>query len=100
MFGTYFRVGFYGGRFGDLDEQEFVYKEPSLTKLPEIAHRLEVCPALPPSPTPRVPRLCPPATVLLPALPTPPAPLGGPHALPTSLGSAHLPASLGVPQAP
>ncbi|KYO40322.1 hypothetical protein Y1Q_0009001 [Alligator mississippiensis] len=41
MFGTYFRVGFYGGRFGDLDEQEFVYKEPSLTKLPEIAHRLE-----------------------------------------------------------
>lgn len=42
MFGTYFRVGFYGSRFGDLDEQEFVYKEPSITKLAEISHRLEV----------------------------------------------------------
>ncbi|XP_018610225.1 dedicator of cytokinesis protein 7 isoform X1 [Scleropages formosus] len=41
MFGTYFRVGFYGCRFGDLDEQEFVYKEPSITKLAEISHRLE-----------------------------------------------------------
>lgn len=42
MFGTYFRVGFYGAIFGDLDEQEFVYKEPAITKLPEISHRLEV----------------------------------------------------------
>ncbi|KAJ7335515.1 hypothetical protein JRQ81_013456, partial [Phrynocephalus forsythii] len=41
MFGTYFRVGFYGTIFGDLDEQEFVYKEPAITKLPEISHRLE-----------------------------------------------------------
>ncbi|XP_066529749.1 dedicator of cytokinesis protein 7-like isoform X5 [Hoplias malabaricus] len=41
MFGTYFRVGFYGCCFGDLDEQEFVYKEPSITKLAEISHRLE-----------------------------------------------------------
>ncbi|KAG7246430.1 hypothetical protein CRUP_010634, partial [Coryphaenoides rupestris] len=41
MFGTYFRVGFYGSHFGDLDEQEFVYKEPSITKLAEISHRLE-----------------------------------------------------------
>ncbi|XP_072847710.2 dedicator of cytokinesis protein 6 isoform X6 [Pogona vitticeps] len=41
MFGTYFRVGFYGSKFGDLDEQEFVYKEPSITKLAEISHRLE-----------------------------------------------------------
>ncbi|XP_037674595.1 dedicator of cytokinesis protein 6 isoform X3 [Choloepus didactylus] len=40
VFGTYFRVGFYGARFGDLDEQEFVYKEPSITKLAEISHRL------------------------------------------------------------
>ena len=44
VFGTYFRVGFYGARFGDLDEQEFVYKEPSITKLAEISHRLEACP--------------------------------------------------------
>ncbi|GCB65096.1 hypothetical protein scyTo_0013416, partial [Scyliorhinus torazame] len=41
MFGTYFRVGFYGCKFGDLDEQEFVYKEPSITKLAEISYRLE-----------------------------------------------------------
>ncbi|XP_032873676.1 dedicator of cytokinesis protein 8 isoform X3 [Amblyraja radiata] len=41
MFGTYFRVAFYGAKFGDLDEQEFVYKEPAITKLPEISHRLE-----------------------------------------------------------
>uniref|UniRef100_A0A4W3I977 Dedicator of cytokinesis 7 n=1 Tax=Callorhinchus milii TaxID=7868 RepID=A0A4W3I977_CALMI len=41
MFGTYFRVGFYGSRLGDLDEQEFVYKEPAITKLAEISHRLE-----------------------------------------------------------
>ncbi|KAG8543683.1 hypothetical protein GDO81_024032 [Engystomops pustulosus] len=41
MFGTYFRVGFYGAKFGDLDEQEFIYKEPTITKLPEISHRLE-----------------------------------------------------------
>lgn len=42
MFGTYFRVGFYGSKLGDLDEQEFVYKEPAITKLAEISHRLEV----------------------------------------------------------
>ncbi|XP_061585333.1 dedicator of cytokinesis protein 8 isoform X2 [Cololabis saira] len=41
MFGTYFRVGFYGAKFGDLDEQEFIYKEPAITHLPEISHRLE-----------------------------------------------------------
>uniref|UniRef100_A0A8C5LM28 Dedicator of cytokinesis 8 n=1 Tax=Leptobrachium leishanense TaxID=445787 RepID=A0A8C5LM28_9ANUR len=41
MFGTYFRVGFYGAKFGDLDEQEYIYKEPTITKLPEISHRLE-----------------------------------------------------------
>ncbi|XP_063795283.1 dedicator of cytokinesis protein 7 isoform X11 [Pseudophryne corroboree] len=41
MFGTYFRVGFYGTKFGDLDEQEFVYKEPAITKLAEISHRLQ-----------------------------------------------------------
>uniref|UniRef100_G3T5Z7 Dedicator of cytokinesis 8 n=1 Tax=Loxodonta africana TaxID=9785 RepID=G3T5Z7_LOXAF len=41
MFGTYFRVGFYGSKFGDLNGQEFVYKEPAITKLPEISHRLE-----------------------------------------------------------
>jgi len=42
IFGTYFRVGFYGQRFGDLDGDEFIYKEKPLAKLPEIAHKLEV----------------------------------------------------------
>ena len=46
MFGTYFRVGFYGHKFGDLDGEEFVYKEPAITKLSEISHRLEVLDAL------------------------------------------------------
>ncbi|XP_051893532.1 dedicator of cytokinesis protein 7-like isoform X2 [Pristis pectinata] len=41
MFGTYFRVGFYGSLFGELDEQEYVYKEPAITKLVEISSRLE-----------------------------------------------------------
>ncbi|XP_059061813.1 dedicator of cytokinesis protein 7 [Achroia grisella] len=41
VFGTYFRVSFYGGRFGDLDGEEFIYKEHALTKLPEIFSRLE-----------------------------------------------------------
>uniref|UniRef100_A0A9J2PJV5 Dedicator of cytokinesis protein 7 n=1 Tax=Ascaris lumbricoides TaxID=6252 RepID=A0A9J2PJV5_ASCLU len=40
-FGTYFRVGFYGNRFGDLDGAEFIYKEPAITKLSEVSHRLE-----------------------------------------------------------
>ncbi|RNA40850.1 dedicator of cytokinesis 7 [Brachionus plicatilis] len=41
LFGTYFRVGFYGELFAELNGQEFVYKEPAITKLAEIAHRLE-----------------------------------------------------------
>jgi hypothetical protein len=41
LFGTYFRVGFYGDKFEDLSGQEFIYKEPGITKLAEIAHRLE-----------------------------------------------------------
>ena len=42
MMGTYFRVGFYGSKFGDIDGEEFIYKEPAITKLPEISHRLQV----------------------------------------------------------
>ncbi|XP_073227641.1 dedicator of cytokinesis protein 7-like isoform X3 [Porites lutea] len=41
MLGTYFRVGFYGSKFGDLDGEEYIYKEPAITKLPEISHRLQ-----------------------------------------------------------
>ncbi len=42
LFGTYFRVGFYGTKFDEFDGQEFIYKEPGITKLAEIASRLEV----------------------------------------------------------
>ncbi|OQR75674.1 dedicator of cytokinesis protein 7-like [Tropilaelaps mercedesae] len=40
-FGTYFRVGFYGPKLNDMHAMEFIYKERSLTKLPEISSRLE-----------------------------------------------------------
>lgn len=42
MFGIYFRVGFYGYKFGDLDGEEFVYKELFIIKLLEVVYRLEV----------------------------------------------------------
>lgn len=41
VFGMYFCVGFYGVCFGDLDEQEFVYKELLIMKLVEILYWLE-----------------------------------------------------------
>ncbi|KAA0186547.1 Dedicator of cytokinesis protein 8 [Fasciolopsis buskii] len=40
LFSTFFRVGFYGSLFNELDGLEFIYKEPPLTKLAEITHRL------------------------------------------------------------
>lgn len=40
LFGSYYRVGFYGKRFGDLNGKEFVYKEPKITRLGEIQDRL------------------------------------------------------------
>ncbi|EDQ89165.1 uncharacterized protein MONBRDRAFT_32595 [Monosiga brevicollis MX1] len=41
-FGTYYRVKFIGAVFPEeLSRGEFIYKEPSLTKLPEICSRLE-----------------------------------------------------------
>ena len=49
MFGTYYRVGFYGLWFAELDGQEFIYKEPAITKLSEISHRLEVSSSLAPT---------------------------------------------------
>ncbi|XP_057299405.1 dedicator of cytokinesis protein 7-like isoform X1 [Hydractinia symbiolongicarpus] len=41
MMGTYFRVAFFGSIFGDIDTEEFIYKEPAITKLPEISSRLQ-----------------------------------------------------------
>lgn len=35
-------MGFYGTKFDEVDGQEFIYKEPGITKLAEIASRLEV----------------------------------------------------------
>ena len=40
MFGSYYRVGFYGARFEELDGREFIYKEPKITKLVEVKERL------------------------------------------------------------
>ena len=39
---SYFRVGFYGLIFGDLDRQEFIYREAALTRLGEFSLRLQV----------------------------------------------------------
>ncbi|XP_043910690.1 dedicator of cytokinesis protein 7-like [Protopterus annectens] len=41
IFGTFFRVGFYGPLFRDLNGQEFVYKEPGITRLAEMSYKLE-----------------------------------------------------------
>lgn len=41
VFATYFRIAFYGSKLGDLDQLEFIYKEPPFTKLPEIFNRLQ-----------------------------------------------------------
>ena len=40
--GSYFRVGFYGIIFGDMDCQEFIYKEAGLTRLGEFSLKLQV----------------------------------------------------------
>ena len=42
VFATYFRVGFYGSKLGDLDQNEYIYKEPPFTKLAEIFNRLQM----------------------------------------------------------
>lgn len=42
VFATYFRVGFYGSKLGDLDQNEYIYKEPPFTKLSEIFNRLQM----------------------------------------------------------
>ena len=40
--GSYFRVGFYGLIFGDMDQTEFIYKEAALTRLGEFSLKLQV----------------------------------------------------------
>lgn len=42
MLGTYYRVGFYGRKFGPrLDGNEFIYKMPKITRLSEITTKLK-----------------------------------------------------------
>eukprot|EP01137_Pigoraptor_chileana_P018685 Opistho-2@78585 len=41
LLGSYFRVGFYGAKLGELDGKEFIYKEPKITHLSEISLRLQ-----------------------------------------------------------
>lgn len=40
LFGSYYRVGFYGEKFGELNSREFIYKEPKITRLGEIQEKL------------------------------------------------------------
>lgn len=40
LFGSYYRVAYFGHRFGDLNGKEYVYKEPKITRLGEIKERL------------------------------------------------------------
>ena len=42
LLGSFFRVGFYGSLFNDLDGQEFIYKEEGHTRLATFSLRLEV----------------------------------------------------------
>ena len=96
LLGSFFRVGFYGSLFNDLDKMEFVYKEEGHTRLAEFSLRLEVgvahtalCgvvyvavvlmpPSTPPSHVPH-PTLTPPSPHPHTSHPTPPSHLTHPH---------------------
>lgn len=40
---SFFRVGFYGMIFGDIDGEEFIYKEAALMRLADFSLKLQVC---------------------------------------------------------
>jgi len=40
VFGSFYRVGFFGKGFGEMDGKEYIYKEPKITRLGEIKDRL------------------------------------------------------------
>jgi len=43
LLGTYYRVGFYGKKFGpEMDGKEFVYKMPKITRLSEVTQMVTV----------------------------------------------------------
>lgn len=39
-FGTFYRIGFYGSEFKELNGQEYVYKEKGYTRLPEVKSKM------------------------------------------------------------
>jgi dedicator of cytokinesis protein 9/10/11 len=41
MLGTYFRLAFFGEKFQELDGKEFIYKEPKIVPLADMALRLQ-----------------------------------------------------------
>ncbi|KJE96095.1 Dock7 protein [Capsaspora owczarzaki ATCC 30864] len=41
ILGSYYRVGFYGEKFGEQNGKEYIYKEPKITPLAEISLRLQ-----------------------------------------------------------
>eukprot|EP01114_Cavostelium_apophysatum_P003911 TRINITY_DN1404_c0_g1_i1.p1 TRINITY_DN1404_c0_g1~~TRINITY_DN1404_c0_g1_i1.p1 ORF type:complete len:1840 (+),score=629.05 TRINITY_DN1404_c0_g1_i1:76-5595(+) len=41
LLGSYYRIGFYGTNFEELDGKEYIYKEPKITRLGEIQERLK-----------------------------------------------------------
>jgi hypothetical protein len=41
LLGTYYRVGFFGSKFGKINEQQFIYKRPKITQLSEIVSYLK-----------------------------------------------------------
>lgn len=41
FFSNYYRVGFFGKKFDDLDGQQFIYKEPKSVLLPQMVKRLK-----------------------------------------------------------
>eukprot|EP00049_Salpingoeca_infusionum_P004363 m.78395 g.78395 ORF g.78395 m.78395 type:complete len:1251 (-) comp12532_c0_seq4:230-3982(-) len=40
IFGTYYRVRFFGEKFGELNQAEFIYKEPTITPLAAFTQRM------------------------------------------------------------
>jgi hypothetical protein len=42
LFNNYYRVGFYGPRFGPLNETQYVYREPSSVRLADFQNRMVV----------------------------------------------------------
>jgi hypothetical protein len=42
IFSNYYRVGFYGKKFGELNRKEFIYKELNTVRVADITEKLKV----------------------------------------------------------